>query len=192
MSAEETYRPGFEAAEAQGGLIHEMKARLAAGSLLPDPRAAAAALTEQQCLLGPQGIEALSQVICEEFLGNDPVAAYLRDPEVTDVLINGCVSAWIERAGRLERIDNVFVDEEDVRAYAQRLAVRSGRRIDDASPFVDARLPDGTRMHAILPPLAVQGTTISLRIPRRRPYTLSELCGRGMLAAETLELLGSS
>lgn len=189
MSAEDSYRPGSEAGDIQGGLIHEMKLRLAAGSLLPEPRAVAAALTEQRCLLGPQGIEALSQVICEEFLGNDPVGPYLRDPEVTDVLINGCESAWIERAGRLERIENAFVDEEDVRAYAQRLAVRSGRRIDDASPFVDARLPDGTRMHAILPPMAVQGTTISLRIPRRRAYTLPELCGRGMLATEALDLL---
>ena len=189
MSADETQGPGRVPGEADGGLIHEMKLRLAAGSLLPEPRAVAAALTERQCLLGPQGIEALSQVICEEFLGNDPLAPYVRDPEVTDVLINGCESAWIERAGRLERIENGFVDEEDVRAYAQRLAVRSGRRIDDASPFVDARLPDGTRMHAILPPMAVQGTTISLRIPRRRAYTLSELCNRGMLADGVIDLL---
>ena len=189
MNTNEGRRSEPEAADAHGGLIREMKLRLAAGSLLPDPRAVAAALTEQHCLLGPKGIEALSQVICEEFLGNDPVGPYLRDPEVTDVLINGCESAWIERAGRLERVENCFVDEEDVRAYAQRLAVRSGRRIDDASPFVDVRLPDGTRMHAILPPMALQGTTISLRIPRRHAFTLEQLCGLGMLSADVLDLL---
>jgi pilus assembly protein CpaF len=182
-------QPAIEAVDPHSGLIREMKARLAAGSLSPDPSAVAAALTEQHCLLGPTGLEALSRVICEEFLGSDPVAAYLRDPTVTDVLINGCESAWVERSGRLERVENTFVDEEDVRAYAQRLAVRSGRRIDDASPFVDARLPDGTRMHAILPPMAVQGTTISLRIPRRQAYTLTELCALGTLAEEAVELL---
>jgi len=182
--------PGLDPADSpQGGLIREMKERLAAGSLSPDPRSVAAALTEQHCLLGPKGIEALSQVICEEFLGNDPVAAYLHDPAVTDVLINGCESMWVERGGRLEQVLNGFVDEEDVRSYAQRLAVRSGRRIDDASPYVDARLPDGTRMHAILPPMAVQGTTISLRIPRRQTYSLTELSGLGTLPQETVGLL---
>lgn len=182
-------QPAIEPVDPHGGLIREMKERLAAGSLSADPNAVAAALTERHCLLGPSGVRALAQVICEEFLGTDPVAAYLRDPAITDVLINGCESAWIERAGRLERVENTFVDEEDVRAYAQRLAVRSGRRIDDASPFVDARLPDGTRMHAILPPMAVQGTTISLRIPRRQAYTLAELCASGMLAEPAVALL---
>jgi len=179
----------MEPTDPHGGLIREMKVRLAAGSLSPDPAAVAAALTEQRCLLGPKGIEALSQVICEEFLGNAPVAGYLRDPAVTDVLINGCATTWVERSGKLERVENTFVDEEAVRTYAQRLAVRAGRRVDDASPFVDARLPDGTRMHAILPPLAVEGTTISLRIPRRQAYTLTELNSFGTLADEAIGLL---
>ena len=180
---------GMEPADPHGGLIREMKVRLAAGSLSPDPAAVAAALTEQRCLLGPKGIEALSQVICEEFLGNDPVAVYLCDPDVTDVLINGCTTTWVERSGKLEQVENTFPDEEAVRAYAQRLAIRAGRRVDDASPFVDARLPDGTRMHAILPPLAVEGTTISLRIPRRQAFTLTELNSFGMLADEAVGLL---
>jgi pilus assembly protein CpaF len=172
-----------------GGLIREMKDRLAAGSLSPDPVLVAAALTEERCLLGPKGIEALSQVICEEFLGNDPVAAYLHDPAVTDVLINGSWAMWVERAGRLEQVENTFPDEESARAYAQRLAIRAGRRIDDASPYVDARLPDGTRLHAILPPLAVEGTLISLRVPRRQAYTLEELNALGTLAKDAVGLL---
>jgi pilus assembly protein CpaF len=182
-------KPGAELTDPHGGLIHEMKARLVAGSLSADPAAVAAALTEQRCLLGPQGIEALAQVICEEYLGNDPIAAYVQDPAVTDVLINGCATAWVERSGKLEQIENTFTDEEAVRSYAQRLAVRAGRRVDDASPFVDARLPDGTRLHAILPPLAVEGTTISLRIPRRQAYTLTELNSFGTLADEAVGLL---
>lgn len=177
------------ASDPHGGLIREMKDRLAAGSLSPDPAVVAAALTAERCLLGPKGIEALSQVICEEFLGNDPVAVYLRDPAVTDVLINGSSAMWVERAGKLERVENGFPDEEAVRAFAQRLAIRAGRRVDDASPFVDARLPDGTRLHAILPPLAVEGTSISLRIPRRQAYTLAELNSIGTLADDAVGLL---
>jgi pilus assembly protein CpaF len=188
MNAANT-KPSAEPVDPHGGLIHDMKARLASGSLSPDPAVVAAALTEQRCLLGPKGIEALAQVICEEFLGNDPVAAHLQDPAVTDVLINGCTTAWVERSGRLEQVENTFADEEAVRTYAQRLAVRAGRRLDDASPFVDARLPDGTRLHAILPPLAVEGTTISLRIPRRQAYTLTELNSFGTLADEAVGLL---
>jgi pilus assembly protein CpaF len=172
-----------------GGLIREMKDRLMAGSLSPDPASVAAALTEERCLLGPEGIEALSHVICEEFLGSDPVIGHLRDPAVTDVLINGSSTMWVEREGKLERVENGFADEEAVRAYAQRLAIRAGRRVDDASPYVDARLPDGTRMHAILPPLAVEGTTISLRIPRRQAYTLGELNSIGTLADDAVGLL---
>ncbi|HET9169967.1 MAG TPA: TadA family conjugal transfer-associated ATPase [Actinospica sp.] len=172
-----------------GGLIRAMKDRLAAGTLTPEPAVVAAALTEEGCLLGPKGIDALSQVICEEFLGTDPIAAYLRDPSVTDVLINGASAMWLEREGKLERVASCFPDEESVRAYAQRLAIRAGRRVDDASPFVDARLPDGTRLHAILPPLAVEGTSISLRVPRRQSYTLAELHSTGTLAGEAVELL---
>ena len=176
-------------ADPHGGLISAMKDRLAAGSLTPEPAVVAAALTDEGCLLGPKGIEALAQVICEEFLGSDPVAAYLRDPAVTDVLINGASAQWIERDGKLERVENRFADEEAVRAYAQRLAIRAGRRVDDASPVVDARLPDGTRLHAILPPLSVEGTSISLRVPRRQAFTLAELNGLGTLPDEAVDLL---
>jgi pilus assembly protein CpaF len=114
------------ASDPHGGLIREMKDRLAAGSLIPEPAVVAAALTEERCLLGPKGIEALSQVICEEYLGNDPVAAYLRDPAVTDVLINGASAMWVERDGKLERVETCFADEEAVRSYAQRLAIVAG------------------------------------------------------------------
>ena len=178
-----------EPSDPHGGLIQEMKDRLAAGSLSPDPASVAAALTEARSMLGSDGIETLSRLICEEFLGIDPVAAHLRDPAVTDVLINGSSTMWVEREGRLEAVENAFADEEAVRAYAQRLAIRAGRRVDDASPFVDARLPDGTRMHAILPPLAVEGTTISLRIPRRQAYTLDELNAIGTLPEDAVGLL---
>lgn len=111
------------------------------------------------------------------------MAALIADPDVTDVLVNSPEEIWVERANRLERADTSFPDEAAVRRFAQRLAVQAGRRFDDASPFVDARLPDGTRLHAVLPPIAVNGTTLSLRIPRRRLYSLDELRELGTLNA---------
>jgi pilus assembly protein CpaF len=119
----------------------------------------------------------------------DPIAALAADPQVTDVLVNGPDEIWVERSDRLERADARFADEEAVRRYAQRLAVQAGRRLDDASPFVDARLPDGNRLHAVLPPLAVGGTAISLRIAGRRRYTLEELAKLGTVTERAAELL---
>lgn len=175
--------------EPGGGVLSALHAQLASGKLVPEPAAIRAALIEQRCTLGPEGLDALARAVCDQFLGSDPIAALLRDPEVTDVLINGPGTTWVERAGRLERVENDFVDEEAVRRYAQRLAVQAGRRLDDASPYVDARLPDGSRMHAILPPLAVEGTTISLRTSRRRAFSLTELNEMGTVNELCVALL---
>lgn len=181
--------PAPTPATPDNGLVQVIEARLAAGSLPADPASVAAALREQHCQLGPRGIEALAEVVCEQFLGTDPVAAFLRDPDVTDVLVNGAQSTWVERSGRLEQAANPFADEAAVRAYAQRLATQAGRRLDDACPYADVRLPDGTRMHAVLPPLAVHGTTISLRVPRRQAYTLGELYDFGAISEPCISLL---
>ena len=182
-------QPDASALEPGGGVMHALHARLAAGTLEPEPGAVRAALLEMRCTLGPEGLNALARAVCEQFLGTDPIAALLRDPEVTDVLINGAGAAWVERSGRLEAVQNGFADEAAVRRYAQRLAVQAGRRLDDASPYVDVRLPDGSRMHAILPPLAVGGTTISLRTSRRRAFTLNELHEMGTVNELCIALL---
>ncbi len=182
-------QPEAPALEPGGGVLHALHSRLAAGTLEPEPAAIRAALLEMRCTLGPEGLDALARAVCEQFLGTDPIAGLLRDPEVTDVLINGAGAAWVERSGRLEAVQNAFVDEAAVRRYAQRLAVQAGRRLDDASPYVDVRLPDGSRMHAILPPLAVGGTTISLRTSRRRAFSLDELHQTGTVNELCVALL---
>lgn len=105
------------------------------------------------------------------------------------MLVNGPAEIWVERANKLERAAVRFADEDAVRRYAQRLAVRAGRRLDDAAPYVDARLPDGNRLHAVLPPLAVGGTAISLRVAARRQHSLDSLCRLGMLDERAAELL---
>lgn len=171
------------------GVIGVVRTRLATGALAPEVPAVAAALRALGCALGTEALQALAESLCERALAADPIARLIADPTVTDVMVNGPEEIWVERADRLERVGAVFADEAAVRRYAQRLAVQAGRRFDDASPFVDARLPDGTRLHAVLPPLAVKGTTISLRIPRRRTYTLRELQDIGTLNAEGAAVL---
>jgi pilus assembly protein CpaF len=108
---------------------------------------------------------------------------------VTDVIVNGPSAVWIDRGAGLERTDVTFDSEADVRRLAQRLAGSAGRRLDDAAPFVDARLPNGVRLHCAVPPIAVEGTLISLRIPRRAAFTLNDLVARGTFDEAVADLL---
>lgn len=113
----------------------------------------------------------------------------LRLPGVTDVLVNGPDQVWIDRGHGLEQVDLAFGSEADVRRLALRLAARVGRRLDDSAPYVDARLPDGTRVHAVLGSVADPGTCISLRVPSRRRFTLADLVDRGALPRAGVVLL---
>jgi pilus assembly protein CpaF len=110
-----------------------------------------------------------------ELAGLGPLEPLLADPLVTDVLVNGPEAVWVDRGSGLVRAPVVFPDEPAVRRLAVRLAALASRRLDDASPWVDARLPGGQRLHAVIPPLSVSGTLISLRVPSRRRFTLADL-----------------
>ena len=103
----------------------------------------------------------------------------LDDPDTCDVLVNGPHEVWVDRGRGLERTDAVFADEAAVRRFAQRAATIAGRRLDDASPMVDVRMPDGIRLHAVLPPISPVGTVVSIRVGRRRSFTLAELASVG-------------
>ena len=95
--------------------------------------------------------------IIDEVLGLGPIDPLLRDPTITDILINGPRTVYVERRGRLERTNVVFHDEQHVLEIVQRIASRVGRRLDESSPMVDARLPDGSRVNAVIRPLASTG-----------------------------------
>jgi pilus assembly protein CpaF len=114
--------------------------------------------------------------------------ALLADPELTDVLVNG-VEVWVDRGGGLQRTGLSLGDESEVRRLAQRLAAAAGRRLDDASPCVDVQLADGTRLHAVLPPIARGGPYLSLRTFRHRVFTLDELVATGGVEPPAAELL---
>ncbi|WP_430868262.1 TadA family conjugal transfer-associated ATPase [Demequina aurantiaca] len=110
-----------------------------------------------------------------------PLAVALRQPGVTDVVVNGPDDVWCDRGLGLERVRIRFTDAAAVRDLAVRLASAGGRRLDDASPLVDARLSDGTRLHAALPPIADECALISLRTVRRTPFTIADLVTSGMV-----------
>nr|BFE64086.1 hypothetical protein GCM10020063_086120 [Dactylosporangium thailandense] len=132
-------------------------------------------------LATPPALPAIAGRLADEMAGTGPLATLLADPSVTDVLVNGG-EIWVDRGdGGLRRVAGSMGDEAYVRKLAQRLASNAGRRLDDASPFVDVRLPDGTRMHAVLPPVALRGPYLSLRTFRRRAFTLDELVRCGTL-----------
>lgn len=120
-----------------------------------------------------------------------PLAPLFALPGVTDVLVNAPDSVWIDRGRGLERASVVLGSAEAVRALAVTLAAVAGRRLDDAEPTVDARLPDGTRLHAVLPPVADGCAAISLRRVRAAPLTLADLTSLGMFPAEVADLLAA-
>ncbi|MDL4818217.1 TadA family conjugal transfer-associated ATPase [Actinomadura opuntiae] len=151
----------------------------------------AAALRAEGRLLGDREVLALADELRAEFVGAGPLEPLLRSPEVTDVLVNGPGEVWVDAGSGLVRTDLRFPDEAAVRRLAQRLTAAAGRRLDDASPYADARLPGGVRLHAILPPVAANGTCLSLRLPRRRAFTLDELVAAEAVPPEGATLLSA-
>lgn len=167
-------------------LLERVRGRLVASASDASPAQVATALREEGLVLGDAAVLALVEDLRRELVGAGALEPLLRQAGVTDVLVNGPHHVWIDRGRGMERAGVAFADEAEVRRLAQRLASSVGRRLDDAAPFVDAQLPDGTRLHAVLAPIALDGTLISLRVPRRRAFTLAEL-----IAAGTLDSVGA-
>lgn len=127
--------------------------------------------------------------LLEETIGVGPLAPLLADPAVTDVLVNGPYRVFIERYGRLEETEVRFRDAEHLVRIIQRIAARVGRRIDEASPMVDARLPDGSRVNASLPPITIDGPTLSIRRFGRRRLRRDDLMELGMFSQPMREFM---
>jgi pilus assembly protein CpaF len=141
-------------------------------------------------LLDEAALTELSGQLRAELLGAGALEPVLSEPGITDVLVNAADQVYLDRGAGLERAPVCFESDAAVRRLAARLAGQAGRRLDDAMPFVDAVLPDGTRLHAILPPLAAH-PTISLRILGRRRLDLAELVRLGALSDPMAELLSA-
>ena len=168
-----------ELGAAEVGLVDQVRERLAREPGELTPHRVATALRETGRPVGDATVLEVYESLRRDVVGAGPLEPLLRLPGVTDVLVNGARSVYVDRGEGLEPTDVRFADEESVRRLAQRLAALGGRRLDDASPYVDLRLADGTRCHAVLAPLARPGTSISLRVPRRGGFTLDELVACG-------------
>ncbi|GGP72284.1 hypothetical protein GCM10010214_53960 [Streptomyces abikoensis] len=156
-------------------LLDAVRLRLAESGAEPTPARVAEALRREGRLLGDAEVLGVAARLRSELVGTGPLEPLLAAPDVTDVLVTAPDRVWVDRGAGLERTDVTFPDAAAVRGLAQRLAAIAGRRLDDARPWVDARLPDGTRLHAVLPPVAVGSTCLSLRVVRPRAFALAEL-----------------
>ncbi|GAA2507678.1 TadA family conjugal transfer-associated ATPase [Streptomyces gobitricini] len=161
------------------GLLEAVRQRLVESGTEPTPAGVAAALRAQGRVLGDTEVLGAAEELRCELVGTGPLEPLLADPAVTDVLVSAPDRVWVDRGAGLELSGVAFPDAAAVRRLAQRLAAVAGRRLDDARPWVDARLPDGTRMHAVLPPVAVGSACLSLRVVRPRAFCLRELTAAG-------------
>ncbi|MCS6883785.1 MAG: ATPase, T2SS/T4P/T4SS family, partial [Chloroflexaceae bacterium] len=124
-----------------------------------------------------------------ELLGLGPLEPLLADDTVSEIMVNGPYQIWVERNGKLQETDVRFTDEDHVRRIIDRIISPLGRRCDETTPMVDARLPDGSRVNVIIPPLALNGSTITIRKFSRIPLTAADLIARGTASPELMELL---
>ncbi|HVL98858.1 MAG TPA: CpaF family protein [Egibacteraceae bacterium] len=148
-------------------------------------------IAEERAPLSDTERDNLVSAISENVLGYGPVQPFLDDPSVTEVMVNAEKRIYIERAGKLERTSARFFSDDHLRRVIERIVSQVGRRIDESSPMVDARLPDGSRVNAIIPPLSVDGPTLTIRKFAADPYQTDDLVGFGTMTPEIAELLAA-
>lgn len=170
-------------------LVAEVRDHLVRTGSPISPASVAAALRASGRPLGDADVLQVHDALVRGSRGAGPLEPLLELPGVTDVLVNGPDQVWFDRGRGLERHPLTFPDDAAVRRLAQRLAATVGRRLDDAAPFADLRLADGTRFHAVLAPLSRPGTVISLRVPQRRAMSLDELRAGDVFSDEGARLL---
>ncbi|MEV5693177.1 TadA family conjugal transfer-associated ATPase [Micromonospora globbae] len=174
------------------GLSARVRQRIAATAAPVTPAAIVSAVRAEStaAILGDTTVLRMADQVRDDLVGAGPLAPLLADPRVTDVLVNG-TRVWVDRGEGLHQVAVPVGSVDDVRRLAQRLTASAGRRLDDASPYADARLADGTRLHAVLPPVATDGPYLSLRTFRQRPFTLDELVRQGTVPRPVASLLAA-
>jgi pilus assembly protein CpaF len=151
-----------------------------------------AVLREERAILPASAITDVVNQVSDDVVGLGPIERLLRDPEVSEVMVNGADDVYVERKGRLERVaDLVFEGEDQVFHLIERIVAPLGLRVDESMPYVDARLPDGARVNAIIPPLSLCGPTITIRKFTLRPFSPEDLVRLGTLTAHVMDFLGA-
>jgi pilus assembly protein CpaF len=146
-------------------------------------------LDEEESGLSAQEKLLIVRQIGDSVLGLGPLEPFAHDPDVTEIMVNGWNSIYVERAGKIYWTGAKFHDDAQLRRIIDKIVARVGRRIDEASPYVDARLPDGSRVNAIIPPLAIDGACLTIRKFAADPYRADDLVSFGTLSKQTVELL---
>jgi len=146
-------------------------------------------LTEENIVLSRPEKQRLFEQISAEILGFGPLQTLLDDDTVTEVMVNGAKNIYIERAGKIIRVPISFESDEHVMRIIDRIVAPLGRRVDESSPYVDARLPDGSRVNAIIPPISLVGPVLTVRKFSRNPITIEQLIQLGTITPEALQFL---
>ncbi len=146
-------------------------------------------LAEENIVLSRPERQRLFEQISAEILGYGPIQTLLEDDTITEVMVNGAKNIYIERAGKIVRVPVAFESDEHVLRIIDRIVAPLGRRIDESSPYVDARLPDGSRVNAIIPPISLVGPVLTVRKFARNPITLEQLIEYGTITPEALQFL---
>src|SRR3954453_9470942 len=148
-----------------------------------------AALAQERAPLSAADKAQLIQDVSDDILGYGPIDRLLKDEDISEVMVNGPESVYVERAGRIERTSASFVDDTHLRRIIDKIVSQVGRRIDEATPMVDARLPDGSRVNAVIHPLAIGGPFLTIRKFSKDPYQIDDLSRFGTLNAASARLL---
>jgi len=146
-------------------------------------------LMEENIVLSRNERRRLFEQIVAEILGLGPLEPLLADDTVTEVMVNGAKNIYVERGGKIERTNTTFESDEHLMRIIDRIVAPLGRRIDESSPMVDARLPDGSRVNAVIPPISLVGPTLTVRKFARSPFTVQDLINFGTLTPESVEFL---
>jgi len=149
----------------------------------------AAVLEAEATALTDDEREELVGELCADVLGHGPIDQLLADPDVTEIMVSGTTPIYVERSGRLHKTDVHYMTEEHLRQVIERIVSRVGRRVDESSPMVDARLPDGSRVNAIVPPLAVDGPALTIRKFAKKALTIEDLVSNNSVSREVADFL---
>ncbi len=133
----------------------------------------------------------IAQEVSDEILGHGPLESLLRDPEITEIMVNGPDVIYVERAGRIHPVDTRFVNEAHLRRTIDKIVGPLGRRVDEGSPLVDARLSDGSRVHAVIPPVAIDGSLLTIRKFSQDPFTDADLIAFGTFTEQVRDFLAA-
>jgi pilus assembly protein CpaF len=147
-------------------------------------------LSKEEALTASDRARAYQQIL-DEILGHGPIEPLLRDNDITEIMVNAWDRIYVERFGHIQPVDTAFTDETHLRRIIDRIVSRVGRRVDEASPMVDARLPDGSRVNAVVPPVALDGAALTIRKFSAEPYTADDLISFGTLTPQVASLLSA-